>query len=416
MYVLYQQIGLYDTQIGLALIYQVFAVPFAVWLLQSFFREVPRDLGDSARVDGCSELQSLAAHLPAAGRAGHRRPTGILVGINMWNEVTIALSLTFDQATHGDHRGGGLSRLRRAQVAGDGGRGDDRSGAHAVLRAGGAALPGQGPDVRSGEVSDLMGLVGRRALVTGAGRGIGRAIALRLAADGADVVVNDRDPATASSTAERIRGAGTPGRGRRRRPAPPPAQVHEVCDAAVEALGGIDIVVNNAGISLYRSIIDCTEHDWDDHLDIMAKATFLTMRRLAPAMMERGWGRIVNLGSYVAQMNCTTKYFGPYCAAKFAIVGLTQVAAQEFAPAVTVNAVGPGDVETEMMEAEWVLEGERRDLPAAAIKEEYRRRLILGRLERPEDIAGAVAFLCSPAADHVTASHLIVSGGLPYHA
>ena len=188
-----------------------------------------------------------------------------------------------------------------------------------------------------------------------------------------------------------------------------------VCDAAEGALGGIDILVNNAGISLYRSIVDCTEEDWDRHLDIMAKATFLTMRRLAPAMIERGWGRIVNLGSYVAQVNCTTKYFGPYCAAKFAIVGLTQVAAQEFAPAVTVNAVGPGDVDTEMMAREWDLEAGRRQMTAAEVKEEYRERLILGRLERPDDIAGAVLFLCSPAGDQVTGSHLIVSGGLPYH-
>ncbi len=257
-------------------------------------------------------------------------------------------------------------------------------------------------------------LAGRRALVTGAGRGIGRAIALRLAEDGADVVVNDRDEATASSTAEAIRGLG-----RRSDVAlgdlSDTAAVHRVCDAAVEHLGGIDILVNNAGISLYRAIVDCSEDDWDSHLDIMAKATFLTMRRLAPAMMDRGWGRIVNLGSYVAQFNCTTKFFGPYCAAKFAIVGLTQVAAQEFAPAVTVNAVGPGDVETEMMEIEWVQEGERRGISAADVKEEYRQRLILERLERPEDIAGAVSFLCSPAADQVTASHLIVSGGLPYH-
>ncbi len=258
------------------------------------------------------------------------------------------------------------------------------------------------------------GLSGRRALVTGAGRGIGRAIALRLAADGADVVVNDIDAATAAATAEAIRAGG-----RRAGVAvgdlADTAEVQAVCDAAVDELGGIDILVNNAGISLYRAIVDCSEEDWDAHLDIMAKATFLTMRRLAPAMMERGWGRIVNLGSYVAQFNCTTKYFGPYCAAKFAIVGLTQVAAQEFAPAVTVNAVGPGDVETEMMEIEWVQEGERRSIPAADVKEEYRRRLILERLERPEDIAGAVAFLCTPAADQITASHLIVSGGLPYH-
>src|ERR1700730_14876291 len=116
----------------------------------------------------------------------------------------------------------------------------------------------------------------------------------------------------------------------------------------------------------------------------MAKATFLTMRRLGTAMIERGWGRIVNLGSYVAQLNSATKYFGPYCAAKFAIIGLTQVAAQEFAPALTVNAVGPGDVPTEMMQREWDQEGGRRGLPAAAVQEEYRERLILGRLEEPD--------------------------------
>jgi NAD(P)-dependent dehydrogenase (short-subunit alcohol dehydrogenase family) len=257
------------------------------------------------------------------------------------------------------------------------------------------------------------GLMGRRALVTGAGRGIGRAIAQRLAQEGADVVVNDRDAVTAADTAELIGALG-----RRAEMAVGDLAttdgVHAVCDAAVHALGGIDILVNNAGISLYRAIVDCSEEDWDAHLDIMAKATFLTMRRLAPAMMERGWGRIVNLGSYVAQANCTTKYFGPYCAAKFAIVGLTQVAAQEFAPHVTVNAVGPGDVETEMMEQEWVLEGERRGIDPAVVKEEYRERLILGRLERPDDIAGVVAFLCSAEADQITASHLIVSGGLPY--
>jgi multiple sugar transport system permease protein len=97
MYVLYQQIGLFDTQIGLALIYQVFAVPFAVWLIQAFFSEVPRDLGDAARVDGCSELQSLVrVYLPLA--APGIAATGVLVGIVMWNEVTIALSLTFDDS------------------------------------------------------------------------------------------------------------------------------------------------------------------------------------------------------------------------------------------------------------------------------------------------------------------------------
>jgi NAD(P)-dependent dehydrogenase (short-subunit alcohol dehydrogenase family) len=263
-------------------------------------------------------------------------------------------------------------------------------------------------------MTESIDLDGRRALVTGAGRGIGRAIALRLAAAGADVAVNDRDTETAARTAADVAALGRRGVAVAGDLSRTP-DVHAVCDAAEAGLGGVDILVNNAGISLYRSIADCTEDDWDQHLDIMAKATFLTMRRLAPAMMDRGWGRIVNLGSYVAQVNCTTKFFGPYCAAKFAVVGLTQVAAQEFAPSVTVNAVGPGDVDTEMMAAEWDLEGARRGMPAANVKEEYRERLILGRLERPEDIAGAVLFLASAAADQVTGSHLIVSGGLPYH-
>jgi len=263
-------------------------------------------------------------------------------------------------------------------------------------------------------MTETIDLTGRRAFVTGAGRGIGRGIALRLAGVGADVAVNDLDPATASRTADEIKGlgrasAGIPG------DVSKADEVERACDQAEAALGGIDILVNNAGISLYRGIVECTEDDWDRHLDIMAKATFLTMRRLAPAMMDRGWGRIVNLGSYVAQMNCTTKYFGPYCAAKFAVVGLTQVAAQEFAPAVTVNAVGPGDVDTDMMAREWELEGGRRGLDPGVVKEEYRERLILGRFEQPDDIARAVLFLCSPLGDQVTGSHLIVSGGLPYH-
>jgi ABC-type glycerol-3-phosphate transport system permease component len=97
MYVLYQQFGLYDTVIGLALIYQVFAIPFAVWLIQAFLGEVPKELGDSARVDGASELQTLLrVYLPLA--APGLAATAILIGVNMWNEVTIALSLTFDDA------------------------------------------------------------------------------------------------------------------------------------------------------------------------------------------------------------------------------------------------------------------------------------------------------------------------------
>lgn len=256
---------------------------------------------------------------------------------------------------------------------------------------------------------------GRVALVTGAARGIGRATANLLAASGCTVVVADRDPAGTEHAAADIVAAG--GRaegavldvGRA-------GEVDETVAAAVGRHGRIDFLVNNAGVSLYRPILECSEEDWDAHLDSMAKGTFLMTRAVGPVMMAQRSGRIVNLGSYVAQLNCTTKYFGPYCAAKFAVVGLTQVAAQELAPHVTVNAVGPGDVATEMMEREWDQEATRRGEPPSAVKDRYRRRLILGEFERPDDIAQVVAFLCSPAAAHITGSHLIVSGGLPFTA
>lgn len=258
-------------------------------------------------------------------------------------------------------------------------------------------------------------LSNRTALVTGAGRGIGRATAMRLAEEGANVIIVDMDASTAESTAEAIRGLGRESLA---------IQADLSNTESVLAIGPqvraagfeVDILVNNAGISRYKSIVDSTLLDWDQHVDIMAKATFLLMKEFAPGMMERKWGRIVNLGSYVAQFNCVTKYFGPYVAAKFAIVGLTQVAAQEFAPYVTVNAVGPGDVATDMMELEWVQEGERRGIPAAEVKEEYRVRLLLQDFEGPSDIANAIVWLSSEEARHVTGAHQIVSGGLPYKA
>jgi NAD(P)-dependent dehydrogenase (short-subunit alcohol dehydrogenase family) len=261
-------------------------------------------------------------------------------------------------------------------------------------------------------VFDLSGQV---ALVTGAGRGIGRGTARLLGSCGATVVVNDRDGAAADRTAGEVAGLGGAATAYAADVAAA-SEVEALVAATLERHGAIDILVNNAGISRYRSILDCSEADWDEHLDVMAKGTFLMMRAVGRAMVGRGRGTIVNLGSYVAQLNCTTKYFGPYCAAKFAIIGLTQVAAQEFAPYVTVNAVGPGDVATEMMELEWEQEGERRRLAPAEVKEQYRRRLLLGRFEEPTDIAQAIVFLCSPLARHVTGTHLIVSGGLPYRA
>jgi NAD(P)-dependent dehydrogenase (short-subunit alcohol dehydrogenase family) len=254
---------------------------------------------------------------------------------------------------------------------------------------------------------------GKVALVTGAGRGIGKGVALRLATHGANIIVNDINTESAEKTAKEVRDMG------RKSMAiaadiSKTVEIDRIFDTFMKEFGRLDILVNNAGISMYRPILECSEEDYDRHLNIMTKATFWSMKRAAPIMMKQQWGRIINLGSYVAQLNCTTKNFGPYCAAKFGIVGLTQVAAQEFAPYVLVNAVGPGDVATEMMELEWVQEGEMRGMPAADVKEIYRKRLLLQRFETPDDIARIVTFLCSPLGDQVTGAHIIASGGLPY--
>ncbi|MCL2780970.1 MAG: SDR family oxidoreductase [Actinomycetia bacterium] len=264
-------------------------------------------------------------------------------------------------------------------------------------------------------MSDPFDFTGRVALVTGAGQGIGRATALRLAAHGARVAVNDRSAETAERTAREIQTAGGEAVALPADVSTSPA-VDDMFARFAKSFDRLDFLVNNAGISLYRSLLDCTEEDWDAHIDIMAKGTFLTMRHAARMMIAQKFGRIVNLGSYVAQLNCTTKYFGPYCAAKFGIIGLTQVAAQEWAPHVNVNAVGPGDVATDMMELEWEQEGARRGVPAAVVKDEYRRRLILAKFEEADDLAQAIMYLCSPLAAHVTGAHFIVSGGLPYKA
>jgi len=256
-------------------------------------------------------------------------------------------------------------------------------------------------------------LSGRVALVTGAGQSIGQGIALRLAKYGADIAVNDLNGNTAENTAKQIRSSGRDAVAVQA-DVSKSKDVDRMVERVVEHFGHIDILVNNAGISADKPILDCSEDLWDRHLDIMAKGTFLCMKKVAPYMLERKWGRIINLGSYVAQLNCFTKNFGPYCAAKSAIIGLTQLAAQEWAPHILVNAVGPGDVETDMMEKEWREAGEREGVPAAQIKEKYRKRLILERFEKPDDIAKAVLFLCTQLAGQITGSHLIVGGGLPF--
>jgi len=242
---------------------------------------------------------------------------------------------------------------------------------------------------------------GRRALVTGAARGIGAAIARELAARGAAVALLDRDDGSESChalLAEELLAAG----GTAVAVAADVASFEGAARAVRETvarLGGLDILVNNAGINRDGVLWKMAEVQWDEVLDVNLKGAFNCIRHAAPHLKAHGWGRIVN----VASINGLRGKFGQanYSASKAGLIGLTKAAAREFGRfQVTVNAVAPGLIETAM---------------TAAMPEEARRRsleeVVLGRIGQPEDIAAVVAFLCSEGARHITGEVIRVDGG-----
>jgi 3-oxoacyl-[acyl-carrier protein] reductase len=243
-------------------------------------------------------------------------------------------------------------------------------------------------------------LAGKTALVTGSSRGIGRAIALDLARRGARVVVNYRSGAEqAEAVRAEIEALGVPAL----------AVAADVGQAAAvetlfarigEAFGAVDVLVNNAGITRDNLILRMDERDWDAVLDTNLKAAFLCTRMALRGMLRARWGRVVNVSSVIAlganpgQVN--------YAAAKAGLVALTRTLAREVGSrGITVNAVAPGFVETDMTAG--LLEPARKQLTD---------RIALGRLGTSEDVAQAVAFLCSPAGGYITGHVLVVDGGL----
>lgn len=239
-------------------------------------------------------------------------------------------------------------------------------------------------------------LGGRTALVTGAGRGIGRQHALTLAARGAAVVVHDIGSEGAEETAALVREAGGE------------AQT-VICDitdvAAIQALfgglGPVDILVNNAGTHEPRLIEEITTTEFDRMMAVHVKGTFFATQTLLPGMKARGGGKIVNTASAWGQ--CGWHKDSHYCGAKAAILGLTKAWAKEFAPwNICVNAVSPGVIMTEMT---------RLNRTDEEIRDLAEQHIPIGRLGLPEDISCAVAFLASAEADFITGQVLPVNGG-----
>jgi 3-oxoacyl-[acyl-carrier protein] reductase len=242
----------------------------------------------------------------------------------------------------------------------------------------------------------VIDLSSKTAIVTGSARGIGRAIAEKMASLGATVVISDLDQAACNEVAGQI-GGGAIGIACN---VTDEAQVTNLLDTAKERLGSVDIVVNNAGITRDTLMIRMDEKDWNLVLDINLKGAFLVTKAAAKIMMKQRSGKIVNISSVVGLTGNAGQ--ANYSASKAGLIGLTMTAAKELAArGVIVNAVAPGFIATEMTDA-----------ISDAAKQAFMDKVAVKRPGTPEDVAAAVVYLASDQASYITGQVLAVDGGL----
>jgi 3-oxoacyl-[acyl-carrier protein] reductase len=241
----------------------------------------------------------------------------------------------------------------------------------------------------------------RVAIVTGAGRGMGRAAALTLARGGALVTVNDRSTESARSVSAEIRGTGGEAMSFTADVAVE-SQVQAMVEATLERFGTVDILVNNAGILHSTAPLETIPlEEWESILDVNVKGVFLCTKAVLPIMKEKRWGKIVNISSSAGR---STSTFGGahYTTSKAAVLGLSRHTAREAAPYnINVNAIAPGSMDTEMV----------RELATPEHIERERQAIPLGRLGTPEDEANLVAFLCSEESSYITGATIDINGG-----
>jgi len=240
----------------------------------------------------------------------------------------------------------------------------------------------------------------RTALITGAGRGMGRSVAELLAERGARVVINDTKIELAEDVAKALNETGTQAWAIAGNVANA-EDVRNMIAQIVEQFGVVDILVNNAGVLRPTKVIDIPEDEWDFVVNVNLKGTFLCSQAVLPAMQKSGWGRIINFSS-TAGKNVSTVGGAHYTAAKAGILGFTRHLAKEVASdGITVNAVCPGLIDTEMVRA--TISDER--------VRAYAESFPIQRLGHPEEVAELVAFLASEQAAYITGASLDINGG-----
>lgn len=254
-----------------------------------------------------------------------------------------------------------------------------------------------------------MDLENKIAVVTGAGRGIGAGIATVLAKHGANLVLTDMETSGAQEIAAAIRKSGKKVLVLQH-DVTSWESTHDVAKRAIAEFGNIDILVTNAGVSKSVPFLELTGEEWDRVNNVNAKGVFLSCRAFVPHMIERKYGKIINISSMVGKE--AIPFFAHYCASKFAVIGLTESMAKELAPHnINVNAVCPGVVRTPLWDPLLEQLSANKHISQEEAWGEFVNGIPFKRPQSPEDVGEAVAFLASDRAANITASATNVSGG-----
>ncbi len=254
-------------------------------------------------------------------------------------------------------------------------------------------------------------LEGMRGIVTGGARGIGEAIASAMAEAGARVVVADLDGEAADRAGERIRQAGGDAIGLGA-DVGDVREIDRLVTRTLEALGGVDVLVNNAGVTRRADLMELTESDWDRIQRVNAKGVFFCLQRVAREMIPSGGGSIVNIASIAVKGYPGTSN-AAYAASKGAVISLTRTAAQQLGRHdIRVNAICPGVTRTAILEEILARRVSHEGLTEAEAERAAIRGIPLRRMNEPADVAGLAVFLASPAARNITGQAINVDGGL----